>query len=82
MYGLTASEMSVFKTLDTPQKIQDFLDEIEANYEASGDTLYSPRMVLRERKAHCIEGALFAALALWINGHKPIVMSLHAVADD
>ena len=36
----------------------------------------SPRRVLRENKAHCIEGALLAATALWIHGEPPIIMNL------
>lgn len=36
----------------------------------------SPRRVLREQKAHCLEGALFAACALWMHGEKPLLMDL------
>ena len=36
----------------------------------------SPRRVLREKKAHCIEGALFAAAALWAHGEPPIIVNL------
>lgn len=36
----------------------------------------SPRRVLREKKAHCIEGALLAAAALWIHGERPLIMNL------
>lgn len=42
----------------------------------------SPRRVLRERKAHCIEGAFFSAAVLWFHGNKPLVMNLRATADD
>ena len=46
------------------------------NWEKGGDTHRSPRRVLLKRKAHCIEGALLAATALWILGEKPLVMNI------
>lgn len=76
MLGLTASEERVLRRLDTPQKIQDFLDRLPINFEKRGETHYSPRRVLRERKAHCIEGALLAAAALWLHGEKPLLLDL------
>jgi hypothetical protein len=38
--------------------------------------------VLRERKGHCLEGALLAAAALRVNGRPPLVMDLESVHDD
>jgi hypothetical protein len=38
--------------------------------------------VLRERKGHCLEGALLAAAALRVNGQPPLLMDLEAVRDD
>lgn len=46
------------------------------------NTAWSPQRVLRERKGHCLEGALLAAAALRINGHPPLLMDLEAVHDD
>ena len=46
------------------------------------DTAWSPRRVLRERKGHCLEGALLAAAALRVNGYLPLLMDLEAVRDD
>src|SRR5262249_48011271 len=46
------------------------------------DTALSPRRVLRERKGHCMEGALVAAAALRVQGHPPLLMDLEAVRDD
>ena len=37
---------------------------------------------MRERKGHCLEGALLAAAALRINGRPPLLMDLEAVHDD
>lgn len=82
MFGLTAKELEVMKALRTPDSIQDFLDDLPRNYEKRGDTLLSPRMVMRLGKAHCIEGALFAAVVLWLHGEPPIILDLKASRDD
>jgi hypothetical protein len=74
--GLTPKEFAVLSKLTTPIKIQDFLDSLPMNWEKQGDTHFSPRRVLREMKAHCMEGALFAALALWVHGEPPLIMNL------
>lgn len=82
MFGLSAQELAVLKKLSTPIKIQNFLDTLPINYEKHGETHLSPRRVLREKKAHCIEGALLAAMALWIHGEEPLLMDLTAGAED
>ena len=82
MFGFNKEEMRILRSLDTPQKIQDFLETLRINFEPGGDTLMSPRVVLRERRAHCIEGALLAASALMIHGHKPLLMDLRSVERD
>ncbi len=68
--------------LTTPAKVQDFLDALPMNWEKKGETHYSPRRALREKKAHCIEGALIAALAFWMHGEKPLLMDLRARRPD
>jgi hypothetical protein len=80
--GLKVKEFQVFRKLNTPSKIQDFLNEIPINFEPTGDTCRSPLMVLRDRRAHCIEGALLAAAALWYHGEKPILMDLRTTKHD
>lgn len=82
MLGLSEKELSLLKKLSTPIKIQDYLDTLPINYEKQGETHMSPRRVIREKKAHCIEGALLAATALWIHGETPLLMDLTAGADD
>jgi len=68
--------------LTTPVKIQQFLDnEIGYNQEPHGATCYSPSTVLRERVAHCMEGALLAAMALRNLGYPPLLVDLEAVRD-
>ncbi len=79
MFGLTKEELAVLKKLSTPQKIQDFLDALPQNFEEDGETYRSPRRVLRDQKAHCIEGALLAAVALWLQGERPLLLDLKTV---
>ena len=80
---LTASELAVFRRrLDTPAKIQRFLDDIPYNTEGDGETFRSPRRVLADRTANCIEGAVLAAAAVRVQGEPPLIMDLTAVHDE
>lgn len=78
----TAAERAVFRRLRTPAQIQRFLDDLKYNKEPEGPTCRSPRRVLRDRIAHCMEGALFGAAALRALGHPPLLLDLEAVRDD
>lgn len=81
--GFTPAERRTLRRLDTPQKIQRFLDEeIRYNRQLRGATCRSPRRVLSDRLAHCMEGALFAAAALRLLGYPPLLVDLEAVRDD
>ncbi len=78
-FNLKKEELDCIKKLNTPAKIQDFINKLEINFEddGNGETCKSPSQVLRTKKAHCIEGAFLAAAILWINGlGKPIVVDL------
>jgi hypothetical protein len=79
--GLTAEEGRILRALRTPERIQEFIVGLPANFEEGGDTLRSVRGVLRHRKAHCIEAAFTAACALWLQGEPPLVMDLTAEGD-
>ena len=82
-FGFNKEEISVLKKLNTPAKIQAFIDfKLKYNLEEKGETCYSPRLVLRHRKAHCFEGALFAVAALYFHGNRPLLMGLKSVRDD
>jgi len=70
------AEFAIFKKLNTPGKIQDYLDSIGINFEKEGETSRSPLMVLRRKEAHCIEGAMLAAAALWYHGESPLLLDL------
>ena len=82
MFGFNKDELKILKKLNSPPKIQDFLNELPFNFEKSGMTLMSPRRVLREKKAQCIDGRLLAAAALWVHGKKPLLMDLRSVGHD
>ena len=79
----TPAERAVFRRLNQPEKIQRFLDcDLAYNKEPGGPSCRSPRRVLRDRTAHCMEGALFGAAALRTLGHPPLLLDLEAVRDD
>ncbi len=75
---LTPEERRILRGLRTPEKIQAFLDTLPYH---DADTAFSPRLVLRERTAHCLEGAMLAALALRFQGEKPLILDLEAEQD-
>lgn len=81
--GFLSDEWSTLRRLNSPEKIQRFLDcDIAYNKEPDGSTCRSPRRVLRDRVAHCMEGALFGAAALRVHGRPPLLLDLEAVRDD
>ena len=79
---LSPAERRVFAKLNGPQKIQNYLDHLPINFELAGETLMSPRRVIREKMAHCIEAALFAAAALAYHGSPPLLLDLQTKAED
>jgi hypothetical protein len=79
--GLSAAEFAVLRRLDSPQKIQRFLYSLAQNFELDGDSCRTVREVLRARRAHCIEGAMLAACALWIHGEPPLLLDMRAERD-
>jgi hypothetical protein len=76
---LSPQNLRTLRALKTPVKIQKLVDALEYQY---ANTALSPQRVLRERKGHCLEGALLAAAALRVNGYPPLLMDLEAVRDD
>ena len=73
---LTKQEIAVVWRLNTPHKVQDFLDKLPFNFEEKGETYWSLRMVLKNKKAHRFEGAIFAAFCLTYHGYKNFLMDL------
>jgi hypothetical protein len=73
LQALTPEEMERVESLRTPASIQAFLDTIPY----SDDPFYRcPLRVLRERRAHCFDGALFAAMALRRIGFPALLLEL------
>jgi hypothetical protein len=80
---LRPQELATFRRrLGTPANVQQFLDDMPYNTEKDGETFRSPRRVLRDRTANCIEGAVLAAAALRMQGDPPLIMDLTAVHDE
>ena len=77
--GFTATQEARIASLDTPFRVQQFLDSIPY----SDEKIYRcPARVLDDRKAHCFDGAVFAAAALRRLGHPPLLLDQRAVRDD
>ncbi len=77
--ALTKSEKGEWGRLTSPRKVQDFLDEIPYSNESG---YRCPLRVLRERMAHCFDGALFAAAAMRRPGHPPLIVNMLANDQD
>lgn len=72
-------EIKLFKKLNTPAKIQDYINSIPFNFDEREGTCMSPRMVLQKNKADCIEGAILACAILEFHGYKPLLLDLRSV---
>lgn len=84
MEEFTKEEIKLLRKLNTPAKIQDFINKIPINFELDGkDSFMSPIQVVRQNKCHCIEGASLAAFILWFNGiENPLLVDLRGTKDD
>jgi hypothetical protein len=76
--GWTSEEIRALRALRSPAGIQRALDAMPYHL---ASTAWSPRRVLAERTAHCLEGAIFAAAALRVLGFPPLLLDLEAVQD-
>ncbi len=82
MFPKDSKEFLILSKLNTPEKIQTFLEKIPSNAERGGETCMSPKRVLREHRAHCIEGAFLACVCLMLAGRKPLIVSLKVKKPD
>ena len=82
MLDFSKKEKKFLKKLNTPAKVQDFLNTLHFNFEKNGDTLKSPLFVLREKNAHCFEGALLGAYILSLHGFTPYLLHLKTIKED
>lgn len=79
MINFNREEIRIIRKLNTPKKVQEFLiKEIEYDFNEEKDTNRSFRRVLRDKKAHCIEGVLFAAAVLMQYKYPPLMVSMEA----
>lgn len=76
---LTKEQIKIYQKYKKPWQIQDFLNTIPLNFT---DTYSSPKKVIEQNKAQCVEGALLAASILKFHGHKPLIMDLRAKDPD
>ena len=72
------AELRRLRALRTPAGIQKALEAMPYHH---ASTAWSPRRVLHEGTAHCLEGAVFAAAALRVLGFPPLLLDLEAVQD-
>ena len=82
----TEDELIVLAALDTPAKVQTFLDtQLFYNDDhisvEQDETAMPPRRVLQTGMAHCFEGALFAYAVNYLHGHQPRFMLLETTQD-
>lgn len=78
----TAEERLILKRLSTPAKIQNFVNTFRFRIIGTNETCHSPRMVLQNREAQCVEGAVFAAAALRFHGYRPLIVDLVSTNQD
>jgi hypothetical protein len=76
--GFARAELRKLRAFKEPHGIQKFLDSLPYHL---GTTAWSPRRVLREGTAHCLEGAIFAAAALRAIGRPPTIIDFEAEQD-
>jgi hypothetical protein len=74
----TPAELRKLRSLKTPYGIQRYLDRLPYHL---ATTAWSPRRVLKEGTAHCLEGAIFAAAALRAIGRPPTIIDFEAEGD-
>ena len=75
----TPAERRVIKTYRTPHEVQRWLNRLPYNSEPDGETQRSFREVVRLHTAHCLEGALAAAVILEQHGYPPRVLSFESI---
>jgi hypothetical protein len=64
---------AVFRGLKSPIAVQEYLDSLP--YKAE-ELDRSPLQVMTDGQAHCLDGGIFAALALWRIGFRPLILDL------
>ena len=83
---ITNYELLVLAALDTPNKVQKFLDtQLYYNDDhisvEQDETALPPRRVLQSGMAHCFEGALFSYAVNYLHDHHPRFVLLETTQD-
>ncbi|HEX8029667.1 MAG TPA: hypothetical protein VF491_14435 [Vicinamibacterales bacterium] len=76
--AFTRAERALIARLNTPTKVQRWLNSLPYNTEKGGETLRGFRPVARLKTAHCLEAALFGAVVMEQHGYPPLLMSLES----
>lgn len=76
---LNREERAIIRGLKSPPKIQAFLDGIPYS---TDDFYRCPLRVLRDRRAHCFDGAIFGAAALSRIGYPPVIVDMYSNGRD
>ncbi len=82
MFPKGSKEYAFLRKLNTPEKIQTYLETIPFNHERGGNSCMSARGVIRKGRAHCFEGAFLAAACLILMKERPLIVSLKAKKPD
>jgi hypothetical protein len=79
-FELTRAEARLLSSLRPESRIQEYLDT-RLLYDTRGGRVRSPRRVMRDGECQCMDGALFAAAALRVQGRPPLILDLEAEQD-
>lgn len=83
MDKFSQKEIELLKKLDTPAKVQNYLNSLKFNFEENGrPTFKSPLQVMRTSSAHCLEGATLGAYILSLHGFPPLLIHLETGKGD
>ena len=64
---------AILQEMTSPLAVQEYLDSIPYIAE---ELDRSPMRVMADGQAHCLDGGIFAALALWRIGFRPLILDL------
>jgi len=76
--GFTRSQLRKLRSLKNPVGVQRYLDELPYNLKFDAR---SPKKVMEDGTASCLDGGIFAAAALRVLGFPPLIFDLEAVHD-
>jgi len=78
-FTYSKQERELIKKLNSPAKVQEYLNQLTYNWESGGETIKSFRQVIETKSAHCLEATFFAAAILYEHGYQPLVLDIESV---